>query len=133
MDVTDLSGGNTATNVIPGEARALLNIRFNDLHTGAALVEWIRTTASAIAPRAVLKAKISGEAFLTPPDGFSTKITQAVQAETGIEPRLSTGGGTSDARFIRRLCPVIERSEEHTSELQSLMRISYAVFCLQKK
>src|SRR3546814_23146 len=108
LEVTDLSVGNTATNVIPGEARARLNIRFNDLHTGAALVEWIRTTASAIAPRAVLKAKISGEAFLTPPDGFSTKITQAVQAETGIEPRLSTGGGTSDARFIRRLCPVIE-------------------------
>lgn len=108
LEVTDLSVGNTATNVIPGEARARLNIRFNDLHTGAALVEWIRTTASAIAPRAVVEAKISGEAFLTPPDGFSTKITQAVQAETGIEPRLSTGGGTSDARFIRRLCPVIE-------------------------
>lgn len=108
LEVTDLLVGNTATNVIPGEARARLNIRFNDLHTGAALVEWIRTTASAIAPRAVVEAKISGEAFLTPPDGFSTKITQAVKAETGIEPRLSTGGGTSDARFIRRLCPVIE-------------------------
>src|SRR3546814_12282406 len=111
--MTDLSVGNTATNVIPGESGARLNIRFNDLHTGAALVEWIRTTASAIAPRAVLKAQISGEAFLTPPAGFSTKITQAVQAETGIEPRLSTSGGTSDARFIRRLCPVLASGHPH--------------------
>lgn len=108
LEVTDLSVGNPATNVIPAEARARLNIRFNDRHTGAELVEWIRKTAAEIAPRASIEAKISGEAFITRPDGFATLIADAIKAETGLEPKLSTSGGTSDARFIRRLCPVIE-------------------------
>mgnify|MGYP003582695409 CR=1 FL=1 len=108
LEVTDLSVGNPATNVIPAEAKARLNIRFNDLHSGAALVEWVRSVADEVAPKAVIAAKISGEAFLTPPDGFSSMITDAIRAETGIEPKLSTSGGTSDARFIRSVCPVVE-------------------------
>lgn len=108
LEVTDLSVGNPATNVIPAEAKARLNIRFNDRHSGAELVEWIRAVAAEVAPRAVIEAKISGEAFLTPPDGFSTAVADAIRAETGLEAKLSTSGGTSDARFIRRLCPVVE-------------------------
>lgn len=108
LEVTDLSVGNTATNVIPGEARARLNIRFNDRHTGAELVEWVRQVVAEEAPRAMIEAKISGEAFLTPPGDFSSLIADAIRAETGIDPKLSTSGGTSDARFIRRLCPVVE-------------------------
>lgn len=108
LEVTDLSVGNPATNVIPAEARARLNIRFNDTHTGASLVEWIRKTAAQIAPKAIIEAKISGEAFLTPPGDFSTLVVDAIRAETGQEAKLSTSGGTSDARFIRRLCPVVE-------------------------
>src|SRR3546814_4471493 len=111
LEVTDLSVGNTATNVIPGEARARLNIRFNDLHTGAARVEWIRTTASPIAPSAVLKAKISRAAFFTPPDRFSTKLTQAAERDSGLKPPLARRGGTWDARFTRRLS-----SEAHASD-----------------
>ncbi len=108
LEVTDLSVGNQATNVIPAQARARLNIRFNNLHSGAELVDWIRRVAGEVAPKAVVEAKISGEAFLTPPDGFSALVVDAIRVETGIEPKLSTSGGTSDARFIRRLCPVME-------------------------
>src|SRR3546814_21069577 len=89
LEVTDLSVGHTATNVIPGEARARLNIRLNALPTGAALVEWIRTTAPAIAPTAGLTAKISGAAFPTPPAGFRPKITDRERAMMG--KRVSVG------------------------------------------
>lgn len=108
LEITDLAVGNPATNVIPGEARARLNIRFNDRHQGASLVEWIRAAAAEIVPAAIIEAKISGEAFLTPPGAFSGLVAEAICEETGVDPRLSTSGGTSDARFIRRLCPVVE-------------------------
>lgn len=108
LEVTDLSVGNQATNVIPAEACARLNIRFNDGHSGAELVEWIRRIAAEISSKIEVEARISGEAFLTPPGDFSALIANAIRAETGLEARLSTSGGTSDARFIRRLCPVVE-------------------------
>jgi len=108
LEVTDLSVGNQATNIIPGSASARLNIRFNDSQRGADLVRWIEQEAAGIAPGAEIEAKISGEAFLTPPGPLSDAILAAIKAETGIAATLSTSGGTSDARFIRRLCPVAE-------------------------
>jgi len=106
LEVTDLTVGNPATNVIPAQAQARLSIRFNDLQRGPDLVE--RVTAMAQRHRVLVRAVISGEAFLTLPGAFSTLVSDAVAAETGITPDLSTTGGTSDARFLRALCPVIE-------------------------
>jgi succinyl-diaminopimelate desuccinylase len=108
LEVTDLTVGNPATNVIPAQAKARLNIRFNDTHRGADLARWIEETVAAHAPSAELVIRISGEAFLTEPGALSSLVADAVQAETGIAPELSTSGGTSDARFIRRMCPVVE-------------------------
>eukprot|EP01037_Dinobryon_pediforme_P015067 gene15067-15207_t len=106
LEVTDLAVGNPATNVIPAEARARLSIRFNDLQRGPDLVEQV--TAMAARHRVSVRAVISGEAFITLPGAFSDLVSAAVRAETGVTPDLSTTGGTSDARFLRALCPVIE-------------------------
>jgi len=108
LEVTDIGVGNPATNVIPAQAMARLNIRFNDLHNGADLADWIRATVAEHAPSADVVTRISGEAFLTEPGSLSDLIAAAVTQVTGIVPDLSTSGGTSDARFIRRLCPVVE-------------------------
>ena len=106
LEITDITVGNPATNVIPARAHARLSIRFNDLHTGQELADMV----SAIAEKhgGTARAVISGEAFLTPPGAFSTLIADAVEAETGIRPEASTTGGTSDARFLKDLSPVIE-------------------------
>jgi succinyl-diaminopimelate desuccinylase len=108
IEVTTVDVGNPATNVIPAKASARLSIRFNDLQSGTALVERIRAVAKAESPRAGVTARISGEAFLTPPGPLSALIADAVRAVTGIEPELSTTGGTSDARYLVKLCPVAE-------------------------
>lgn len=108
LEITDIMVGNPATNVIPAQARARLNIRFNNEHSGAALADWIRSTVAVHAPGASVEVKISGEAFLTEPGALSGLVAGAVHAVTGRDPELSTTGGTSDARFIRRLCPVVE-------------------------
>jgi len=108
LEVTDIGVGNPATNVIPAQAMARLNIRFNDLHNGADLADWIRATVAEHAPSADVVTRISGEAFLTEPGTLSDLVAAAVTQVTGIVPDLSTSGGTSDARFIRRLCPVVE-------------------------
>ena len=100
IEITDLHVGNPATNVIPGKATARLSIRFNDLHSGASLTE--RIGAIVAAEGGTLDAKISGEAFLTPPGALSALVSNAIEAE------LSTSGGTSDARFLSALCPVVE-------------------------
>lgn len=106
LEITDMAVGNPATNVIPARAEARLSIRFNDRHSGESLVERV----SEIARRhgATARAMISGEPFLTPPGSFSALVAEAVRAETGLDPEPSTTGGTSDARFLRALCPVIE-------------------------
>ncbi len=106
LEITDITVGNPATNVIPARATARLSIRFNDLHTGQELADMV----SAIAAKhgGTAHPMISGEAFLTPPGAFSTLIADAVAAETGLRPEASTTGGTSDARFLKDLCPVIE-------------------------
>ena len=112
LAVVTIDTGNPATNVIPETCRATVNIRFNDAHTGTGLSDWLRAEADKIADefglQAELKIKISGESFLTPPGDFSAIIARAVKAETGLSPELSTSGGTSDARFVKNHCPVVE-------------------------
>ncbi|MEE3156482.1 MAG: M20/M25/M40 family metallo-hydrolase, partial [Pseudomonadota bacterium] len=106
LEVTDLTVGNPAHNVIPARAEARISIRFNDLHTGAELGE--RVIAIAEKHGGSARPVISGESFLTQPGEFSDLLAEAIRAETGVEPELSTGGGTSDARFLKDIAPVIE-------------------------
>ena len=108
IEATDITVGNPATNVIPAHASARLSIRFNDLHRGEELVKRIEGIVHAHAPEAVLVARISGEAFVTEPGPLSTLVGDAIEARQGIRPELSTTGGTSDARFLSALCPVVE-------------------------
>jgi succinyl-diaminopimelate desuccinylase len=107
LQVTSIDVGNPAANVIPGAARARLNIRFNDRHTGASLAAWLRAAAARHAPGAEVEVAVSGEAFLAPP-AFGERLAAVVARVTGRAPALDTGGGTSDARFIARLAPVAE-------------------------
>ena len=108
IEVTDLNVGNPATNVIPARAAARLSIRFNDLHRGNELGARITDIVHRHAPGALVEVKVSGEAFLTEPGALSSLVSDAVEARTGIRPELSTSGGTSDARFLAKLCPVVE-------------------------
>ena len=108
IEFTDLEVGNGATNVIPASARARLSIRFNDQQKGADLVAMVERIAQDVEPAAKVIGKISGEAFLTPPGALSSLVAEAIRAETGIEAEMSTTGGTSDARFLHALCPVVE-------------------------
>ncbi len=112
LEVTMVDVPNTASNVIPGTARARLNIRFNPSHTGASLAAWMEDEARAAAEgfrgKVTVTPQISGEAFLTEPGPFTDLVAAAVQDVAGRAPELSTSGGTSDARFIRALCPVVE-------------------------
>ncbi|MFB9150847.1 succinyl-diaminopimelate desuccinylase [Roseovarius ramblicola] len=112
LAVVTIDTGNPATNVIPAECRATVNIRFNDSHDGASLTAWLQDEIDRVAAGfgvgATMRVKVSGEAFLTPPGALSALVARAVEAETGIAPALSTTGGTSDARFVRNHCPVVE-------------------------
>jgi succinyl-diaminopimelate desuccinylase len=108
LQVTSVDVGNTATNVIPGEVVARLNIRFNDAHSGAALTEWLREVVARHAADVSVDVQISGEAFLTQPGRHTEALAKAITAVTGVTPEQNTGGGTSDARFIARYCPVAE-------------------------
>lgn len=108
IEVTTIDVGNPATNVIPARATARLSIRFNDRQRSADLIERIRDIATAVTPRATLTARAYGEAFLTLPGALSTLVADAVRDITGIEPELSTTGGTSDARYLVKLCPTVE-------------------------
>jgi len=110
--VTTIDTGNPATNVIPAESRMVVNLRFNDAHSGASLTNWLRAEADRVASETgvqiAMDVKISGEAFITPPGDLSDLVTRAITQETGQTPVLSTTGGTSDARFVRAHCPVVE-------------------------
>src|SRR5436190_665139 len=108
LEVTAVETASKATNVIPGSAAIQLNIRFNDLQRGEDLVALVRKTADEAAPGATVEAKISGEAFLTPPGPIYEIVSAAIEAETGRNPVLSTHGGTSDGRFLIALCPVVD-------------------------
>jgi succinyl-diaminopimelate desuccinylase len=108
LQLTSIDVGNPATNVIPATARAALNIRFNDRHSGAALAAWLRAAIGQHADRFDLEVAISGESFLTAPGPLVETLRAAVAGATGVAPALDTGGGTSDARFIARHAPVAE-------------------------
>tara|TARA_B100002049_G_scaffold181718_1_gene138759 strand:+ start:954 stop:2099 length:1146 start_codon:yes stop_codon:yes gene_type:complete len=112
LAVVTVDTGNKATNVIPAQCRGAVNIRFNDHHSGASLSDWLRGEADKIAGEFGLQVdveiKISGESFITPPGALSDLVAGAVEAETGVQPELSTTGGTSDARFVKAHCPVVE-------------------------
>ncbi|MDT7950721.1 MAG: succinyl-diaminopimelate desuccinylase [Acetobacteraceae bacterium] len=108
LQLTSVDVGNPATNVIPAEATARLNIRFNDLHRGADLERWLRATIAPHCPRFDLEVSISGESFLTEPGPQVDRLRNVIAAATGNDPALDTGGGTSDARFIAQFCPVAE-------------------------
>ncbi|MEC9434325.1 MAG: succinyl-diaminopimelate desuccinylase [Pseudomonadota bacterium] len=112
LALTSIDTGNMASNVIPAEASARLNIRFNDAHQGAGLIAWLEAEAARAGEASgvafEVRARISGESFLTPPGRLSDLLSAAVQAEAGVTPELSTSGGTSDARFVKAHCPVAE-------------------------
>ena len=112
LAVVTIDTGNPATNVIPADCKATVNIRFNDTHSGASLTDWLQAEADKITAQfgvvVEMKVKVSGESFVTPPGTLSALVSAAVQAETNVVPQLSTTGGTSDARFVKNHCPVVE-------------------------
>lgn len=112
LQVLTIDTGNPATNVTPAQTTATLNIRFNDVHTSGGLTGWILEEADKIMAdfgvQVDLRVKVSGESFVTPPGELSDLVGKAVEAETGRKPDLSTSGGTSDARFVKSHCPVVE-------------------------
>jgi len=112
LSFTSIDVGNTATNVIPGEARAAFNIRFNDKHTPESLLHWVEDRAQRIAQgsgcRIEITSQTSGVSFLTAPGKFTQLVSDTVASVTGQSPFFSTSGGTSDARFIKNACPVVE-------------------------
>jgi succinyl-diaminopimelate desuccinylase len=112
LAVVNIDTGNPTTNVIPASCRATVNIRYNDTHSGQSLTDWLQTRLDEIAQEfgvtAEMRVKNSGESFVTPPGALSDMVVCAVEAETGLRPALSTSGGTSDARFVKDHCPVVE-------------------------
>ena len=108
LEFTAISTPTSASNVIPGSATAQLNIRFNNLQRGADLVKMVEEVAEREAPGSTVRARISGEAFLTPPGPLYDVVVAAIEEETGATPELSTSGGTSDGRFLIQLCPVVD-------------------------
>jgi len=108
LEITSIDTGNTADNVIPAKVTAKLNIRFNPKHTIASLKQWIEEICRTHGGAHELSFRITGEAFLTRPGALSDLVGASIEAVTGRKPELSTTGGTSDARFIKDYCPVVE-------------------------
>ena len=112
LAVVTIDTGNPATNVIPAQTRATVNLRFNDAQSGASITTWLQGQADEISAEfgvgVVLDVSISGESFFTPPGALSELVARAVQVETNRTPEMSTSGGTSDARFVQHHCPVVE-------------------------
>ena len=112
LAITTIDTGNSANNVIPASTTATVNIRFNDAHSSASLIEWMRAEIGAATADTGIdidaRFQVSGESFLTPPGAFSDLVVKAICEESGHTPELSTSGGTSDARFIKDHCPVVE-------------------------
>lgn len=138
--ITTLDVGNTASNVIPGLARAAFNIRFNDHHSGESLKAWLRETLDGAADGGhyELQVSVSGESFITMPGPLTALVEGAVKSVLGVTPELSTTGGTSDARFIKNACPVCEfglvgqsmhKADEHclVEDIENLSRIYLTV------
>lgn len=138
LEVTSIDVGNTADNVIPAQATAKVNVRFNPLHTVASLKEWIAGVCQQHAGRHEIKFRVTGEAFLTEPGALSDLIVAAVREVTGRTPELTTTGGTSDARFIKDYCQVVEfgttgrtshKVDENVAieDIRQLSRIYYTI------
>jgi len=112
LQVTTIDCGNPANNVIPAKATTTVNIRFNDAHSSASIEAWAQDLIAGVTEATGvtfdLRTEVSGESFVTPPGAFVALVARAVEAETGVKPELSTSGGTSDARFIKDHCPVLE-------------------------
>jgi succinyl-diaminopimelate desuccinylase len=108
LEIVSIDVGNPAANVIPAKGEAAFNIRFNDSYDGAALEALLRSTLDRAGGGYELALELTGESFLSPPGPFTDLVIDAVEAATGVRPEPSTTGGTSDARFIHRLCPVVE-------------------------
>ena len=112
LAVTTIDTGNPANNVIPAECKATVNIRFNDAHSSGSVSAWLQKVADGLAAESgatiSMQVKVSGESFVTPPGELSALVSAAVEAETGVVPEMSTSGGTSDARFVKDHCPVVE-------------------------
>ena len=138
LEITTADVANPATNVIPARATGRINIRFNPAHTGASLTEWLEKerarAAEGFGGRIDMDVSVSGEAFLTEPGPFVALVAETIEAATGRAPELSTTGGTSDARFIRAMCPVLEMGlvgksmhavDEHApaADIQALARL----------
>ena len=137
LQLATVDVGNTASNVIPGTARATFNARFNDSWSGKDLEAWVREQfdgAVGAGGRYDLEVRVSGESFICPPGPLSDAIADAAEAELGRRPELSTTGGTSDARFIHKYCPVAEfgavgktmhkvDEQQDVADLEALSRI----------
>ena len=112
LAITTIDCGNPTTNVIPAKGAATVNIRFNDMHTGQSVSDWLRAHAEAVTKQTGVQIDLAlqtaGDSFLTLPSEWSSMIARAIQAETGRTPEYSTSGGTSDARFVKDHCPVVE-------------------------
>lgn len=112
LAVTTFDTGNPANNVIPASCRATANIRFNDSHSSKSLTDWMLAEAAKVSEETGIDiemvTQVSGESFVTPPGDLSTLVSTAIKSETGLTPELSTTGGTSDARFVKLHCPVVE-------------------------
>lgn len=138
LEITTIDVGNAAHNVIPAQAVAKFNIRFNPNHTGADLMARLQQLLGSgrDGVTLTLDMRVTGEAFYTKPGKLTDQIVAAVEAETGRKPDLTTGGGTSDARYIKDVCPVAElgvrnemahKVDEHipVDEIETLCRIYY--------
>lgn len=108
VEVTSIDVGNASGNTIPANASAAFNVRFNTLHTGKSIIEWVKKICSSVSENYTLQTRVTGEAFFTPSGTLSYLVQEAAHEVTGRLPELSTTGGTSDARFIREYCPVVE-------------------------
>jgi len=108
LQVTTVDVANPTENLIPAKAQARLNIRFNDQHSSASLLDWIAGRIVALGGKIDMVSRVSGESFITAPGTLSGLVSDAVEKRLGRRPALSTTGGTSDARFISRHCPTIE-------------------------
>lgn len=108
LALTTIDVGNPANNVIPAQGQATFNIRFNDAHTPAGIEAWLRSKFDAVGGAYDLRVACSGDSFVTPPGPLTELVADAVEAVTGRRPEYSTTGGTSDARFIKDYCPVVE-------------------------
>lgn len=108
LEITSVDVGNETTNVIPAQARANFNIRFNNEHTGESLKQWLIQRAKTTSEKLQIEVNVSGEAFYCPDERLTEILSTSIEGLRGCKPIFSTTGGTSDARFLKDICPVIE-------------------------